>query len=182
MPRRYSFAVLIKNIGVDAVIDVNEAIKVLCRKYGAFAGRVQHDISNRGEDFATLTMPNEKNPKFPLTVTIYAKGYALVTLGNCAEELRCDRDSVLIETVQNILDDKVYFTLQYKNEEDFDVCRVCASRIDTNGDEYKKYIASLERRATFFEKLLGGDTGVFETTDWGGRSYRVLRRGLKERN
>ena len=173
---------MIKNIGVDGVIDINEAIKTLCRRYSAFAGRVQYDISDKGEDFATLTMPNEKNPKFPLTVMLYAKGYALVTAGNCSEALRCESESTLLETVRDILDDKVYFTLQYGSEADFDVCRVSAGRIDTDEDEYEKYIASLERRVTFFEKLLGGNTGIFETTDFSGGACRTIRRGIKERN
>lgn len=173
---------MIKNIGVDFVIDINETIKTLCRKYSAFSGRVQHDVSARGENFATLTMPNGKNPKFPMTVMLYEKGYALVSVGNCGEALRCESESALIETVQNILADKVYFTLHYKSEADFDVCRVCASRIDTDEGEYEKYIASLEKKVTFFEKLLGGTTGIFEVTDFGGAAYRVIRRGIKERN
>jgi hypothetical protein len=164
------------------VIDINETIKTLCRKYSAFSGRVQHDVSARGENFATLTMPNEKNPKFPMTVMLYEKGYALVSVGNCGEALSCESESALIETVQNILADKVYFTLQYKSEADFDVCRVCASRIDTDEGEYEKYIASLERRVTVFEKLLGTNTGVFETTNFGGGSYRIILRGVKEIN
>ena len=164
------------------MIDINETVKMLCRKYSAFSGRVQYDISARGEDFATLTMPNDRNPKFPLTVMIYKNGYALVSVGNSSEALRCESESVLLESVQNILADKVYFTLHYKNDEDFDILRVCDGRIDTDADEYKKYITSLEGKVTFFEKMLGTNIGIFETTDFSGESYRTLRRGLKERN
>ena len=113
---------------------------------------------------------------------IYKSGYALVSVGNCSEALRCESERTLIETIQSILDGKVYFTLQYKSDTDFDICRVCASRIDTDEDEYKKYISSLEKQVAFFEKLFGTSTGVFETTDFGGAYYRVIRRGIKERN
>ena len=164
------------------MIDINETIKVLCRKYSAFSGRVQYDVSARGENFATLTMPNEKNPNFPMTVMLYEKGYALVSVGNSSEALRCESESALIETIQDILGGKVYFTLRYESDTGFDICRVCASRIDTDEDEYRKYIASLEKQVTFFEKFFGASKGIFETTDWSGALYRVIRRGIKERN
>ena len=164
------------------MIDIKETVKVLFRKHSAFCGRVQYDISERGENFATLTMPNDKNPKFPLTVMVYDKGYSLVFVGNSGEALRCESEKSLIQTLDDVISNRVYFTLQYRNDADFDVCRVCAGRIDTDAQEHKKYIESLESKVGFFEKLLGGNTGIFETTDFSGTSYRIIRRGLKERN
>jgi hypothetical protein len=172
---------LIKNIGDDKVTDIVESVKPLCRKYSAFAGRVQYDVSASGENFVTMTMPNEKNPKFPLTVMIYEGGRILTGLGNSEEMLRCRTQAELCDIIEKILADEVYFTSCFKSEKDFDRCRTSEGRVDTDENKYKEYIESLEKEPGFFEKIFGGGVGIYETTDFSGRSYRIIKRGLKER-
>ena len=164
------------------MIDFSEGIKLLCRKYSAYGGRVQHDIVAKSESFATLTMPNGENPKFPLTVMLYESGYALVGLGSSDAMLRCDSEGELCGVIDDVLSDKVYFTSHFRSEKDFDVCRVYGGRVDTDANKYKEYIASLEGKVGFFEKLFGDSSGIYETTDFSGRSYRVIKRGIKERS
>ena len=148
----------------------------LQRKFSAFGGKTIYDQTARGEDFCELVYPNEKQPLYPLTVTVFDDG-ALVSFGSLEDITGGKRLSLdeTLQAIEDIVEDRIVFTLCYDNKEKQADGKVSDRRIfaltgdaDDMQTEYNKFIEQLKKPIGRWPRFLTPLKGIFVFTNFSG--------------
>ena len=142
-----------------------------------------------GLDRISMTYNNDKNPRFPLIISINKGEGIFVDLSPCGGVLECHTDvPEVIKLVQDILNDKIVVAIAYPDEERFEKqIQFSMSRtfyfedaaIDDEDDqlEFANFISTVSKPRTFFNRLnVFAFHGVIEISNWSGSTYYKLYR------
>ncbi len=147
----------------------------LQKKFPAFGGAI-FDQTAKGEDFCELVYPNEKQPIYPLTVTVYEDGTLLCfgSLEDITGGKRLSLDETL-QAIEDIINDKIVFTICYTSREKQSDGKVSDRRVfaltgdaDDMRSEYDKFIRQLKKPIGRWPRFLTPLKGVFVFTDFSG--------------
>lgn len=138
------------------VFDIASNIDRLVKTFPQFQGTIHTQNDKKYGRSVTLSMRNVSNPRFPLIVTMYEKDGMYLDMGrlNTVAEYETDMDDFL-DCISEILEDRVYVTVCYATEEDFQAQRNYRAmrsdcRIDEPGREWED---SFSEYKSFLEKL-----------------------------
>ena len=162
------------------------------KKISAEIQRLLPDISwqmESGFDYISMTYQNDKNPRFPLIITVYEEQGIFVDLSQCGGVLECNIDiPEVVKLVNDILNDKIIVALAYPDEDKFKN-QILSSRmrmfyfgdaaIDDKDDqpEFAKFLNTVSKPRTFFSRLnVFAFHGVIEISNWSGSTYYKLYR------
>ncbi len=154
------------------------------RKFSAFGGKIIYDQTVKGEDFCEIVYPNEKQPMYPLTVTAFEDG-ALLSFGSLEDitggkRLRLDET---LQAVEDIINDRIVFTLCYDNKERKTDGKISDRRIfaltgdaDDMQSEYDKFIEQLKKPIGRWPRFLTPLKGIFVFTNFSGSiNFEMVR-------
>ncbi len=149
-----------------------------------FERDVIHDTDRRGRDFCEMIIKNEKQPNFPITVSVTEEGCSL-SVGQFEDVASSDRmtpDEVL-SAIEDIIADRIIFVLAYKDEDDVGFGAPYFSRVfaltggvDDMSEEYDRFISQI---STPIKKLLRPITalkGRFFIFNFSGSVNRTITR------
>lgn len=156
----------------------------LQRKFSAFGNKTIYDKTPKGEDFCELVYPNENQPAYPLTVTVFEDG-ALVSFGSLEDITGGKRLSLdaTLGAIEDIIEDKIVFTLCYENAEKQSDGKINDRRIfaltgdvDDMQSEYDKFIGQLKKPIGRWPRFLTPLKGIFVFTNFSGSvSFEIKR-------
>ena len=142
-----------------------------------------------GFDYISMTYPNDKNPRFPLIITIYEEQGIFVDLSQCGGVLECHIDiPEVVKLVNDILNDKIIVALAYPDEDKFEKQIMFSmmrafyfedAAIDDEDDqpEFANFISTVSKPRTFLSRLnVFAFHGVIEISNWSGSTYYKLYR------
>ena len=147
----------------------------LQKKFPAFGGAI-YDQTAKGEDFCEMVYPNEKQPMYPLTVTVYEDG-ALLSFGSLEDITGGKRLSLdeTLQAVEDIISNRIVFVLCYGSKEKQADGKISDRRIFAlTGDaddmqvEYDKFIEQLKKPIGRWPRVLTPLKGVFVFTNFSG--------------
>ena len=128
-----------------------QSVEYLLSHSRLFERQVIRDTDRRGRDFCEMIIKNEKQPSFPITVTVTDDG-CTVSVGQFDDGTGSDRmtpDEVL-SAINDITNDKIIFVLAYKDEDDIGFGAPYFSRVFalTGGDDdmsadYERFLAKI---------------------------------------
>lgn len=156
----------------------------LQKKFPAFGGRIIYDRTAKGEDFCELVYPNDNQPAFPLTVTVYEDG-ALLSFGsleNISGGKKLSYEATLV-AIDDVISDKIVFTLCYENTEKQSDGKISDRRVfaltgdaDDMQAEYDKFIEQLKKPIGRWPRFLTPLKGVFVFTNFSGSVNFEIKR------
>lgn len=156
----------------------------LQKRFAGFGKRIIYDVTARGEDFCEMVYSNTALPSFPLTVTVYSDG-TLLSFGNAeniTSDVRLDTDET-IAAIDDIINDRMIFVLRYANQQKREDGKIADAQIflvtGEDGDmseEYKKYIARLQKKPSCLGRLLTTRRGIFRVLSFSGKTNIEIQR------
>ena len=148
---------------------ISDFVSLLQKNYPNFGNKVIYDQTAKGEDFCELVYPNEHQPAYLLTVTVFEDG-ALISFGNL-ENITGGRHLSIEETMQaldDVIEDRIIFTLCYENREKQSDGKISDRRVfvltgdmDDQRKEYDNFIEQLRKPIGRFPRFLVPLKGVF---------------------
>ena len=161
-----------------------QSVEYLLAHSRLFERGVIRDTDRRGRDFCEMIIKNDKQPSFPITVTVTDDGCS-VSVGQFEDVAGSDRmtpDEVL-SAINDIIDDKIIFVLAYKDDDDIGFGAPYFSRVfaltggeDDMSADYKQFLAKI---STPIKKLLRPITalkGRFLIFNYSGSINKTLQR------
>ena len=156
----------------------------LQKKFSAFGGKIIYDKTAKGEDFCEIVYPNKKQPPYPLTVTVFEDG-ALLSFGSLEDITGGKRLSLdeTLQATQDIVGDKIVFTICYENIEKQSDGKISDRRIfaltgdaDDMQSEYDKFIEQLKKPIGRWPRFLTPLKGIFVFTNFSGSvNFEIVR-------
>ena len=165
-------------------MNIEDSILYFKKRFSKLSPRATYDTDNRGEDFAELFLANDKNISLPITVKITDYGCHL-SVGRMHNVMGNKPISVeaCASAIEDVISDKIVFVFGYKNQDDFDDSKVSFSRFfaltereDDMSEEYKGFLATLEKKPSWFERKLGNLTGIFEISCFNDETPKIVKR------
>ncbi len=153
-----------------------EFASALQRKFSAFGNKTIYDKTPKGEDFCELVYPNKNQLAYPLTVTVFEDG-ALLSFGSLEDITGGKRLSLdeTLQATQDIVGDKIVFTLCYENTEKQSDGKISDRRIfaltgdaDDMQSEYDKFIEQLKKPIGRWPRFLTPLKGIFVFVNFSG--------------
>ena len=142
-----------------------------------------------GFDYISMTYRNDKNPRFPLIITVYEEQGIFVDLSQCGGVLECHTNiPEVIKLISDILNDKIIVALAYPDEDKFEKQILSSmmrtfyfedAAIDDEDDhlEFTKFLSTVSKPRTFLSRLnVFAFHGVIEISNWSGNTYYKLYR------
>ena len=142
-----------------------------------------------GLDYISMTYQNDKNPRFPLIITVSEEQGIFVDLSQCGGVLECHTDiPEVVKLVNDILNDKITVALAYPDEEKFERQMRYSmmqtfyfedAAIDDEDDqaEFAKFLSTVSKPRTVLSRLnVFAFHGVIEISNWSGSTYYKLCR------
>ena len=142
-----------------------------------------------GFDYISMTYRNDKNPRFPLIITVYEEQGIFVDLSQCGGILECHTDvPEVVKLVNDILNDKITVALAYPDEDKFEQQILSSmmrtfyfedASVDDEDDQldFAKFISTVTKPRTFLSRLnVFAFHGVIEISNWSGSKYYKLYR------
>ena len=141
-----------------------------------FGGRAVTDTDAKGQAVLNFHIPNPHEPHHPVVLTAhsYRGAVSLCSLWFGQVEISKALDPAdLVPAMEAILRGEIVAMVRYKSRDAFDDRR-CASgnrsawlyQIPDDAEALSAMKKKLGAPASFWEKLLGSMTGVFEVYDW----------------
>ncbi|NLM35789.1 MAG: hypothetical protein GX206_10165 [Clostridiales bacterium] len=134
---------------------------------------------------AILTIKNQINPRFSLSVSINEFGGVYVDFGGASIiEYEISVDELVLEAISDVLNDKYIVILGYKDlkayenrKQYFDSCFSLSDDEELDSmDEYKLFINYLTSPVKGIKKLFRLYKGIFEVSNWSGSDYKKFIR------
>ena len=142
-----------------------------------------------GFDYISMTYQNNKNPRFPLIISINEEEGIFVDLSQCGGVLECHTNiPEVIKLISDILNDKIIVALAYPDEDKFEKQILSSmmrtfyfedAAIDNEDDqlEFTKFLSTVSKPRTFLSRLNAfAFHGVIEISNWSGNTYYKLYR------
>jgi hypothetical protein len=142
-----------------------------------------------GFDYISMTYQNDKNPRFPLIISINEEEGIFVDLSQCGGVLECHTNiPEVIKLISDILNDKIIVALAYPDEDKFEKQILSSmmrtfyfedAAIDDEDDqlEFTKFLSTVSKPRTFLSRLnVFAFHGVIEISNWSGSTYYKLYR------
>ena len=163
---------------------IEEQIAYIQRKFPAFDRQVIYDTDNRGNDFCEMIMPNEKQPRLPLTVSVSERGCS-ISVGQL--ESVTDSDTMTPEetcaAISDIVSDKIIFVLAYREGEDTGFGAPFYSRVfaltgkdDDMSEDYEKFVARISKPLSKLSRIFTAMKGRFVIFNFSGTLMREITR------
>ena len=163
---------------------LEEKISCLQKAHTPFGKRVIYDTDEKGNDFCELVYPNEKNPRFPITVSVSDNG-CLVSVGqisNVTGRSPIEIDQA-IEAIEDIVNDKIILVLGYHGEDDIGDGKPYLTEIfaltggeDDMSDEYNEFIEKISTPIKGLARKLTRLKGRFIITNFSGSIDKTIER------
>jgi hypothetical protein len=161
-----------------------EFISTLTRTFASYRPRTVRDVSEKGQRVLQMVIPNETCPRYSLSidVTEYGRDISVsLWFGQTEITNRLPQDDAAA-AITEFLEDRMVTVARYKNRDAYDDCRpmerarVCQLSDDEEEGESElaRLLARLETPATWLDRLLAHDTGVFEIARWS--EVRIVER------
>ena len=146
--------------------------------------RTVTDVTERGEEVLEFILPHPEEGRFSVSLQAFpyreAVSHCSLRFGQAEVASRLDPDEAL-SAIEEIIGDRIVAIVRYKNRAAYENHRIAASgpaewlyQLPDDGEELERMTEKLKKPATFFEKVSGAYTGVFEIYRWSGRE--VLER------
>lgn len=163
---------------------IDDKILYLQKAYPQFGKRIFCDVDAHGNDFCEIVYPNEKNPRFPITVSVSDSG-CTVSVGqihNVTGKSPITHEQAS-EAIADIVSDKIIFVLGYRGEDDVGEGRPYLTEIfaltggeDDMGEEYRAFIDKISTPLKGFARHLTRLKGRFIITDFTGKTSLTIER------
>ena len=163
-----------------------EFVSALTRTFASYRPRTARDVTEKGQPVLQMVIPNEAHPRYSLSVEVTEYGRdrtVSLWFGQTEVTSRLPEDDA-VAAITEFLEDRMVTVARYKSRDAYDDRRPMEkARIyqipveDGEGqkpNELDRLRAKLETPATWLDRLLGRDTGVFEIARWS--DVRVLER------
>ena len=168
----------------EVLMNIEETIEFLRKRYPAFGKKVIYDVDNRGNEFCELIYPNEANPMMPITVSICEKG-CFISVGQISH-VTGDHPLSPEQTVSaigDVISDRIIFVLGYKEGNDVgsgapfltDVYAITGEEDDMS-EALEDFISKISTPVKGFWRKLTRLKGRFIITDFSGKSRREITR------
>lgn len=143
-----------------------------------------------GFDYISMTYQNDKNPRFPLSITVYEQQGIFVDFSQCGGILECHNTDIpeVIKLVNDILNDKIAIALAYPDEDKFEK-QILSSMmrafyfedadVDDEDDQadFAKFIRTVSKPRTFLNRLnVFTFHGIIEISNWSGSVHHKIYR------
>ena len=163
---------------------IGESVAYLRRKYSAFGQKEIWDTDRRGNDFCEMVYPNEKQPNFPITVTLNEDG-CLISVGqipNVTGDRPISVDQA-ISAIDDIISDKIVFTLCYADDKDIGSGAPYFTRVfaltgegDDMSQELERFKQKISKPVKGFMRKLTLLKGRFEFVSFSGKHNQTIYR------
>jgi hypothetical protein len=139
--------------------------------------RTVTDVTDKGDEVLEFILPNPEDGRF--SVSLQARTYrgsvsdCSLYFGQAEVTGRLDPEEA-VAAMDEILADRIVAVVRYKNRDAFDNRRKAIPpsewlyQIPDGEEELSRMLEKLKKPATFFEKISGKYTGVFEVYRWSG--------------
>ena len=163
---------------------IEETIGFFRRKFSKIPQRVAYDADERGEDFCEIFFPNEINKNLPISVLINDGG-CFLSVGRLQNVMGDSpvAPEVCESAIRDVVEDRIVFVFGYKNEDDFNESKVFFSRFfaltgreDDMSAEYEKFLLTLEKKPSWFEKKFSKKVGIFEISTYSQAEAKIIKR------
>ena len=137
-----------------------------------------------GFDYISMTYRNDKNPRFPLIITVYEEQGIFVDLSQCGGVLECHTNvPEVIKLVNDILNDKIIVALAYPDKDKFEKQILSSmmrtfyfedAAVDDEDDQldFAKFIRIISKPRAFLNRLnVFAFHGIIEISNWSGSTY-----------
>ena len=155
-----------------------EFISTLTRTFAAYRPRTVRDVTEKGQPVLQMVIPNETYPRYSLSidVTEYGRDMSVsLWFGQTEITSRLPQDDAA-SAITEFLEDRMVTVARYKNRDAYDdrrpmekarVYQLPVEKEDGEGEsELDRLLARLAKPATWIDRLLARDTGVFEIARW----------------
>ena len=137
-----------------------------------------------GFDYISMTYQNDKNPRFPLIISINEEEGIFVELSQCGGVLECHADiQEVVTLVKDILDDKIVVAIAYPDEEKFEkqirysVMQSFVLESKDDKSDFENFVNRVSKPRSFLNRLnVFAFHGVIEISNWSGNTYYKLYR------
>ena len=163
-----------------------EFISALTRTFARFRPRTVRDTSEKGRPVLQMVIPNEVHPRYSLSVEVTEYGPDRLTslwFGQTEITSRLPEDDAAA-AITEFLEDRMVTVVRYKNRDAHDdrhpMEKARVYQLPIEGEEGQepseldRLLERLDTPATWVDRLLGRDTGVFEIARWS--DVRVVER------
>ena len=146
--------------------------------------RAVTDVTDKGEEVLEFILPHPEEGRFSVSLLAFpyrdAVSFCSLRFGQAEVASRLDPEEAF-SAIEEIIGDRIVAIVRYKNREAYENHRIAANgpaewlyQLPDDGEELSRMLERLKKPATFFEKIGGAYTGVFEVYRWSGRE--VLER------
>ncbi len=137
--------------------------------------RTVTDVTDKGEEVLEFILPHPEDGRF--SVSLQARTYrgevsdCTLYFGQAEVTGRLDPEEA-VAAMDEILADRIVAIVRYKNRDAYENRRKAAPpsewlyQLPDDEDELSRMLEKLKKPVTFFEKLGGNFTGVFEVYRW----------------
>ena len=163
---------------------LDEKILYLQKAHAPFGKKVIRDVDARGNDFCELIYPNEKNPRFPITLSVSDDG-CIISVGQIPNVT--GKAPITVEqasdAIDDIISDKIIFVLGYHGEDDVGEGKPYLTEIfaltgndDDMQEDYDRFIEKISTPIKGLKRKLTRLKGRFIITNFSGSIDQTIER------
>jgi hypothetical protein len=163
---------------------LDEKILYLQKAHAPFGKRVIRDVDSHGNDFCELIYPNEKNPRFPITLSVSDDG-CIISVGQIPNVT--GKVPITVEqasdAIDDIISDKIIFVLGYHGEDDVGEGKPYLTEIfaltgndDDMQEDYDRFIEKISTPIKGLKRKLTRLKGRFIITNFSGSIDQTIER------
>ena len=164
-------------------MNIEEKIVFLRKNHPKFDRIVMWDTDNKGNEFAEIIYPNEKNPTMPIAVSVSDEG-CIISVGKFPNVTGDYPISVqqASEAIEDVINDRIIFVFGYEDVTDEGGAPFMTEVYPLNdGDdnmceELEKFIAKISTPVTGFKRKFARLKGRFVITNFSGSENKVIIR------
>ena len=165
-------------------MNIEDKIEFLRRRHPVFSQKAIWDTDNRGNEFAEIVYPNEKNPSMPITVSVNDDG-CLISVGQFSHVTgnRPITHEQAAAAIDDIVCDRIVFALGYKDGECIGLGAPFMTELfpltggeDDERDELEKFIAKISTPVKGLKRKLTRLKGRFVILNFSGSENRTITR------
>lgn len=156
-------------------MNIEDTVAMLRRRFPEFGKREIFDVDLKGDPFCEIVLPNEKNSRLPLTVTVTEKGCRL-SVGHMNDISDGLIPSELTpQAILDVLEDRVILVFGYKNEDDRANGKTFYTNVfaitggeDDMSSEYDRFVQTVNTPVKGIRRRMARLKGIFDICTFGG--------------
>jgi len=166
-------------------LNTDENIGILLNSFPQFNGNILRYYHEKLGNTARLTIKNEVNPRFSLSVIMYELDGVYVDFGEVSIiEQEISVDATVLEAISDVLNDKCIVILGYKDSKAYeDRKQYFDASYSSNDieeidsmDEYNLFIDKLTSPVKGIKRWIQFYKGIIEVSNWSGSEYKKIIR------